>query len=129
VAAIFYWSIYRPKMLPKSFMVLLGIFQDLLYFNPVGISAITNLAAQSVMLSQRKIFIKEPFWVLWLGFGLFCFGTSIFKWSALSLLRGELINPTNAMMQFLLSLASYPIMHSTLGVIHSFLPKSREDNA
>ena len=71
VMAVYYWGIYRPDLLPKVLIFLVGIFHDALVGGPLGMWALIYLAVHAVMTSQRRFFLGKKFTLEWVGFILF----------------------------------------------------------
>lgn len=108
---IYYWSLYYPKLFPAWFVLMLGLLEDILYGMPLGISSFSNLLLFGVVLSQRRFLMREPFWVQWCCFMLFSFCICIVKWVLAVILMHEFHSTNAALMQWLLTAASYIPMH------------------
>lgn len=65
---IYYWSVYRPTLLPQTAVFALGIYMDLLIGFPVGLSAFTLLIMRIVVEGQRLFLTSQSFMVVWMGF-------------------------------------------------------------
>ena len=68
---IYYWTVYRPQLLPCLIILLLGLLKDIIEYNTLGISSLSALFFQLVIISQRKFLFNRTFIVVWLGFA-FC---------------------------------------------------------
>ena len=70
IIAIFYWTIYRPDLVPPVVLFLIGLIDDVVMGTPLGLMASVFLFAYGITLAQRQFFIRKPFYVTWLGFSI-----------------------------------------------------------
>src|ERR1700722_1756906 len=56
LAAIYFWSIYRPDLVGYGTSLTIGILDDVLTGAPLGCSALVLLACQQIVLHQQKFF-------------------------------------------------------------------------
>lgn len=68
---IYYWTVYRPQLLPCAAILFLSLLKDIIEYNTLGISSLSALFFQLIILSQRKFLFNRAFIVVWLGFA-FC---------------------------------------------------------
>ncbi len=78
--AVYYWSIYRPSLMPVWFLFVVGITMDLLGGLPPGLTAITLVAAGWIISNQRRFFMAQPFIMIWLGFIMVSWICIVFQW-------------------------------------------------
>lgn len=81
LTAIYYWSVYRPTMMPVVLVFLLGLLQDLLSGGVIGLTALVFVVVRQLSVSQRRILASNPFIVSWSGFGLITIGAELFRWA------------------------------------------------
>lgn len=124
---IFYWSVYKPKLLGPIFIMSLSLLEDIIYGMPLGITSLLNVIAQYIITSQRRYFLKEPFGFIWFGFGVFCLGMILMKWAVIGILHKKLYFANYIIMQWLLSVAIYPMMHSFFSKIYQSLFSNRKN--
>lgn len=106
--AVYYWSIYRPDLLPAVAVFAIGLLQDLLSGVPLGVNTLVLLMVHRVVTSQRRFFHGKPFLVLWWSFMLVAAGVALMSWVLVALLVGTLIDPRPVIAQYLLTLALFP---------------------
>ena len=106
--AVFYWSIYRPELLPAAAVFALGVVQDALGGGPLGLSALVLLLVHGVGVSQRRFFLGKSFAVEWWGFILVASGAALVGWLLASLYYTAWIDPGAVLAQALLTMALYP---------------------
>jgi len=107
---VYYWTIYRPDLLRPPIVFAGGVLFDLLTGAPLGVSSLTLLLAQMVMLSQRRFFVDRLFPFLWLGFTLLAALVIAFLWLVGGMLGGLVLDPRPATLQWVLSVACFPVM-------------------
>src|SRR5258707_3477054 len=70
LAGVYYWTIYRPELLPPSAVFLCGFVLDLLSGAPLGVSPLLLLLARSVVMAQRRFFVNRLLPFVLAGFTL-----------------------------------------------------------
>lgn len=110
VIAVYYWSIYRPDLLPMAAVFAVGLFQDALAGMPLGLTALVLIVVQYVTIAQRRFFHGKIFLVEWWGFMLVAPGAAFASWLLASLYFGVLVTPRPLGFQLLLSIALYPCL-------------------
>ncbi len=108
--AVYYWTIYRPELLPPSATFLVGLVQDGLSGTPLGLNVLLLLLAHGVVVSQRRFFYGKTFLVEWWGFMLVAPGVMLVGWLLASLYNGALMAPGPIGVQLLLTIAFYPCL-------------------
>src|SRR3954468_7256487 len=66
---IYYWTLYRPRLMSVWAVAALGLIGDLLGVTPLfGAEMLTALVGYRVAASQRRVFAGAPFIIVWAGF-------------------------------------------------------------
>jgi rod shape-determining protein MreD len=65
---IYFWTIYRPQMLPYSIIFIIGLIKDILESNVLGLSSLSFLLFKVIINTQRKHIYNNNFIVVWAGF-------------------------------------------------------------
>lgn len=107
--SVFYWSVYRPDLIPPVVVFVLGLAQDILAGNPTGLMALTLLAIHGVTLTQRQAFLGKPFLIAWLGFAVISAGGFLLMWLITCILAAELLLTLAVVFQYLLTSVSFPL--------------------
>jgi rod shape-determining protein MreD len=68
MTCVFYWSVYRPDLMPAWAAFLIGIFYDLVSGGPVGLGALVFLVVHWTTAGQRRALIGKAFPIAWLGY-------------------------------------------------------------
>jgi rod shape-determining protein MreD len=123
--ALYYWSIFRPTLLPNWLLLVLGLIYDLLHGNIIGIKALTNLAYKYFITSQRRLFINQPFIVIWSGFIIIsAIDYIVMMITQLGIHFLNKINITQSLLHWLLNIFLYVIIHLILNKIYLSLPQN-----
>ena len=105
----FAWAVIRPSVAPPLALLVLGLFQDLLWGTPLGLWALCLLGLHAVILLARASLSGQSFWVLWGWYGTGCalaFGIgAAFETMA----AGTVPNMLGVAAQWLVSAALYPL--------------------
>jgi len=112
---IYFWSVYRPDLLPMAAAFGIGLTQDMLSGGPPGLFAAAYLVVQAVMSGQRRFFVGKAFRVEWLGFALVAPLLYAAVWLVGSIYYFRLLPAAEIVVQVLLALAFYPAITWVLG--------------
>ena len=69
---IYYWSVYRPTLVPLWLVFVLGLLLDLLSGSPVGLNTAVFVATRWLVTDQRLFLMGQSFMIVWLGFVFVC---------------------------------------------------------
>jgi rod shape-determining protein MreD len=116
--ALFYWTVYRPDLLPPGAVFLIGVFRDILAGTPFGVSALVFLAFYGVTLIQRQAFLGKPFFLAWLGFVVIGTGAFVLECILLSVLALHPILSVDAVLQAFVTVVSFPLVAWGFVLIH-----------
>ena len=108
--AVFFWTIYRPDLMPEWAVFLIGLFQDLMGGGLVGIGILSLLIVQQIVKTQRRTCINAPFFLVWSIFALVVLGAEAVVWILTCGLHLRLISPMPGIFEGLLTLAFYPLL-------------------
>jgi len=108
IIVIFYWTVYRPDLVPPAVLFLIGLIDDVVMGTPLGLMASIFVLLYGVTLSQRQFFIGKPFYITWLGFSIIsavCIGLI---WVLVALFAGRLGIVFIPFIKYTLTLLSFP---------------------
>ncbi|MDX2104215.1 MAG: rod shape-determining protein MreD [Alphaproteobacteria bacterium] len=108
--SVYYWTVYRPDLLPPVAVFVIGVFQDLLTGGLVGVTALLLLATHGVLLGQRKLFLGKPFWLAWIGFALVAAAAGAAQYLIVATLYWTLVPIGQAVMQALTTVLAFPLL-------------------
>jgi cell shape-determining protein MreD len=122
---VFYFAVFR-NVFSIWFVFLLGIWNDALNGNPLGLTALCYILLIKLFLFLNgRMMIKEKFRQIWQQFTLFCFLFLLMKWVLLSIFNSSFYSPSGALVQLVLSSSLYILMHKFFDYLCS---KLLEDN-
>lgn len=123
--AVFYWSVYRPTLMPNWFVFLLGLAMDNASGMPLGLNAMIYLIVQYIISDQRRFFVGQPFISLMLGFATVLIASSIVRWLIFSLLSSYWPPVMPIVGSVTLGLFLFPLINILLHMIHKLLPHQK----
>ncbi len=116
--AVFYWTIYRPDLLPPAAVFVLGALQDLVVGTPLGMSALVLLLTSGFVRSQRRALLAKSFAIVWLGFAVTALGVALLSWLAASLYFLTMVRIVPVLVQGAVTVALYPLFAWCLRQVH-----------
>ena len=108
VMAVYFWTLYRPDLMPPAAVFAIGLLQDLLTGGILGINVIVLLALSAATGSQRRFLGVALFVMVWGGFVVNSAGAAILAWSLNTVAAGAMVDPRPALFQYLLTVGLYP---------------------
>ena len=111
LAAIYFWSIYRPDLIGYGTSFAVGLLDDMITGAPLGCTAMVLLACQQIVFHQQKFFNAKPFGVFWGAFAVLALGAGLLKWICVGLFAPGGFTPFADMLTaVLITAAVYPII-------------------
>lgn len=120
--AVFYWTVYRPDLMPRVAVFALGLLHDGLTGAPLGMTALVLLLLQIVAGRYRRFFVGRTLPVSWLGFGLLASGAAAVSWCVASAYHFIPLPAAAAAAQLGLTVAVYPLFAWGFAALHRGLP-------
>jgi rod shape-determining protein MreD len=118
LAAVYYWAIFRPDLLPPAAVFVVGMLYDALGGGPFGLGTLFLLVAHTIVIRQRRFFHGKSFFVMWWGFIFVATGFALANWAAVFVMAGQLVAPAPGAARLLLTIAFYPCLTWLLLRIH-----------
>jgi rod shape-determining protein MreD len=115
MASVYYWSVFRPDLMPPWVIFLIGLFQDLLGGGPIGVQILGLLLIHVLVETQRRFFAHATFAMLWIVFAFFAAGVEFLIWILSSLLLETLVDPSAVLLQYFATVAAYPLLSWLFG--------------
>ena len=119
--AVYYWTLYRPDLLPFAAVFVVGLLADLLEGAPLGVSPLTLLLAYALVLSQREHLMMRGFTVIWVGFLVVTAAAAALQWGVVSLFYGMLVDVRAFLFQGVFTVAVYPVVSYLLTRVQRML--------
>jgi len=115
---IYFWSVHQPAFLSPVMVFLLGLFQDIVSGDPIGMAALVYLVVQGLILSQRRVFKGLSFALVWLGLGLASLCYVFLIWLAATLYSWQIAPVLGLGVQWLMTIVLYPVIGAVFTKIH-----------
>jgi rod shape-determining protein MreD len=112
--AVFYWSLYRPDLMPAWAAFVLGLLQDSFVGLPLGVSACVLIAVHAAASTQRRFFVGKSFGVVWLGFAVVASVALALSWVLTCIYYGALLAPGAVLFQALITIGVFPVLSRLL---------------
>lgn len=123
LAGLYYWTIYRPDLVPPVAIFLCGVVLDLLSGAPLGVAALVFLLSRVIVLPQRRFFVDRLFPFVWGGFTLLAAAAIAFLWLLGSVFSGVMLDMRAATLQWVLTVACFPaVAYLLMRVQRGLLP-------
>ena len=119
---IYYWSIYRPTLVPPALCFIVGIVIDTLSGMPLGLNAAVFVAVRWVVSDQRRFLTGQPYITVWAAFGVVCSVAAAVQWALYGLVNMQWTGAFTVAMSVGLSLLVFPLISLLLIRIHRLLP-------
>ncbi|MDJ0936983.1 MAG: rod shape-determining protein MreD [Kiloniellales bacterium] len=108
--AVYYWAVHRPDLMPFWVVFLIGLLQDLLGGDALGVSSMIYLAVFWTVAAQQRFFMSRSFGVIWAGFIVIGAGVVVLSWGLHALILGRQVQIGPALFQYLTTIAAYPLL-------------------
>jgi rod shape-determining protein MreD len=125
VAAVFFWVIARPGLMPPAAVFGIGLLQDVLTGGPIGLWALTLLLVQYLSLSQRQFLVGQAFLLSWFGFASIVAGAALLSWSAACIYYDVFLSPATVFVQAALTVLVYPVTALILISLSRWMPAAQ----
>ncbi len=118
VIAVFYWSLYRPELLPPVAVFAIGLLVDSLSGTPLGVNALLLLAVCAFVRSQRLLLEPRGFVLHWFALAIVVVLFESLRWALMSLLGGTFLEVGPPAYRVGLAIALYPFLSWLLLRVH-----------
>ncbi|HEY8189244.1 MAG TPA: rod shape-determining protein MreD, partial [Micavibrio sp.] len=85
--AVYYWSIFRPTLMPPSLCFFTGLLLDIISGLPLGVNAIIFTLVQWIVRDQRRFLMAQAYVTTWAVFILVALGATFLQWGLYGLIR------------------------------------------
>ena len=119
---LYYWSVYRPTLLPVWLVFSFGLLMDIVSGMPFGLNALIFVTLQWLIRDQRKILTGQSFFVVWLGFTIVLACALLMQWGVFGVINGSWPSYRPLVIAFALSASLFPVIFLLLHSTHKILP-------
>jgi len=120
---LYYWSIYRPTLIPPLLVFAMGVCLDLLSGWPLGLNAFIFLVLRQSVTSQRVFLTGQPFIVVWLGFMVAVSSSLFLQWALFGLIRLQWVSFDPVIISIFIGIVLFPAIALVLHILHRMLPE------
>lgn len=121
---VYYWSIYRPTLLPAWLVFVFAGTIDLIGSYPLGLNMLVLVLVRWIVTEQRRFLMAQTFAMLWLGYGVVALSHMLIMWALLSTLSLHIIPVLAPLASTFLGVMLFPPIYVLLLGTHKFLPKA-----
>lgn len=107
-ASVFFWTLYRPKLMAPPAVFCLGLVADLLSAAPLGVNTLLLLLLHAAVLTQRRVLVRQSFLIVWIAFVVLASALLSLGWVLRALLAFTLLPMTPALLELGLVVSLYP---------------------
>jgi len=124
LVTVYYWSIYRPSIIPPAIVFAIGIIVDLVTGAPPGVGAIILVGLHWAISNQRAFLSAQNFPMIWLVFAMVLLGIVFAEWLVFGMLNLKWSPLNTAISQFLLGIVAFPFVFFMSHLANKILPKA-----
>ncbi len=110
LAAVYYWAVQRPAVMPNSLVFAIGLLHDVLTGGLLGLTAVLLLLFRSTVIGQRKFLTGKPLFVYWCGFVMAALAYGAVEWAAQSLAALTLLPGAPLLFRTMIEAAVFPVL-------------------
>lgn len=122
---IFYWSIYRPTLIPSWLVFVMGLILDLVTGLPVGLNACLLVVIQRIFIDQRLTFAGQPFLTVFFGYmsvSAFFYGA---QWLIFGVIQNYFVGLDIMLGKVIMALMFFPLLYLLIHMTHKVLPQDK----
>ena len=108
--SVYYWSVFRPELMPAGAAFLLGLLVDVLSGGPPGLNALVLILVHWAASGQRRILAGKSFAVNWLGYLVVAAGAAVVSWFFASLFHATAIASVPLVVSYAIGTTAYPLV-------------------
>ena len=109
MAPAFAWAVIRPSILPPFALMALGLFQDCLWGNVLGLWPLTLLGLYGLAFLIRRVLTGQDFWPMFVWYGAICAAGFAIATGLTYMQAGAAPNLLGLALQWLPTLALFPL--------------------
>jgi rod shape-determining protein MreD len=121
--AIYFWSLYRPDLMPPAAVFTLGLLHDFMSSSFLGLWSFIYLVTYAFVSGQRTHLLNRVSHRVWFGFGLVMIVATVTAWLFTSIVFSEFLSPGPFLAQAALSILVYPLVGRVLAIFHARLQR------
>lgn len=124
---LFYWSVFRPTLVPPLLVFCAGLGFDLLAGLPLpGLSAVLLLVTRLGLIDQRRYLMGQGFTLIWLGYAGVSAMYLFTQWAAFSLSHLQFFPFREFVTAYMVGIVVFPFAYMLIHITHKVLPSTKE---
>jgi rod shape-determining protein MreD len=124
--AVYYWSIFRPTLMPPSLCFFTGLLLDIMSGLPLGVNAIIFTLVQWIVRDQRRFLMAQAYVTTWAVFILVALGATFLQWGLYGLIRLHWSPVAPVLISAGATALLFPVVTFFLILSHRALPVSQK---
>lgn len=120
---LYYWSVFRPSLVPAVILFALGLIVDFVSGFPIGLHAALFVIVNLTVKKQRLFLMGQPYPMFWMGFSVVATFVYTVQWLFFSLINLKLIGITDIIASNLITIFFFPFIAMIMAFIHKILPR------
>lgn len=118
---VYYWSVFRPGLMPIWLVFIIGVLQDVLSGGPLGMTALLLIMVRLLVSLQGRKFLERDFLFSWLIFGFVAIVFGLCAWMLASFYNKMPSGTLESLGQVILTIAIFPPLYWMLGAVRKRL--------
>lgn len=124
--AVFYWTLYRPTLMPPWLIFVFGLMLDCMNpVMPLGLHGFTYLLIAGLLKPRRRMLMGQPFMMVWVAFIVVMMTDIVIKCLALWLFSPYQIQAGVIVLNGITTILLFPVLLMVMVSVHRVLPQSR----
>lgn len=120
LAVFFFWVLFKVESMPLWVCFLLGMFEDTLRTQPIGMYALFYLLVRQLLDAQHHFLMRRSFYVVWFAFGLMVFMLILLE----GILMQQILHISGLelyLLRFVSTVLCFPLVFITLSYLQRHL--------
>lgn len=125
--AVYYWSVYRPTLMPPWVCFCLGLLLDFVMATPLGVNAIIFTLVQWSVRDQRRFLMGQAYITIWAVFALVVALSMSLQWALCGLVGFQWVSFAPVALSMVATFLLFPVVILFLILVHRALPAIQKD--
>lgn len=126
LALVFYWTLYRPTLMPPWVIFVAGLLLDAMNpAMPFGTHAVSYLLVSGLLKPRRRMLMGQPFMMIWVAFIAALLLDLTLKIFVITLFSASTVTVSIILLNALVTTLCFPIVLMGLVWVHRLLPATR----
>lgn len=120
---IYYWSIYRPSIVPTVILFAIGLIIDFVSGFPIGLHAALFVIVNLIVKQQRLFLMGQPYPMFWVGFSIVTLFVFSAQWLFFSAINLHFFDITDKIASAFITILFFPFIAMIMAFIQKILPR------